>query len=126
MPSLNEVHARLILKKREAREIQKAFKDELSNNPRYGQLVEQLKAMREEQAAIESQVWASSSSDAERLELLKADIKSDRELLADIAINSVADGKIVEVFDGHGTKYVPEYSVKFRKDEDGEDERRHE
>lgn len=123
MPSLQEVHARLRVKKREKSEIQKAFKDELVNNPRYQQVAEQLKALKEEKKSIENQAWASASADAQKLDLLDLDIKSDKELLSDIALNMYAKGETVEVVDEHNVRWVPAFSVAFKKDDEMQEER---
>ncbi len=123
MPSLQEVHARLRAKKREKSEIQKAFKDELVNNPRYQQISEQLKTLREEKKSIENQAWAAASTDAEKLDLLSLDITADKELLSDIALNMYTKGETVEVIDEHNTRWVPAFSVNFKKDDEQQEER---
>lgn len=123
MPSLQEVHARLRAKKREKSEIQKAFKDELVNNPRYQQISEQLKTLKEEKKSIENQAWAAASHDAEKLDLLSLDITADKELLSDIALNMYTKGETVEVIDEHNTRWVPAFSVNFKKDDEQQEER---
>jgi hypothetical protein len=123
MPSLQEVHARLRAKKREKSEIQKAFKDELVNNPRYQQVAEQLKTLKEEKKSIENQAWAAASQDAEKLDLLSLDITSDKELLSDIALNMYTKGETVEIVDEHNTKWVPNFAVTFKKDDVLQEER---
>lgn len=123
MPSLQEVHARLRAKKREKSEIQKAFKDELVNNPRYQQISEQLKTLKEEKKSIENQAWAAASQDAEKLDLLSLDITADKELLSDIALNMYTKGETVEVIDEHNTRWVPAFSVNFKKDDEAQEER---
>ncbi|MEK7545964.1 MAG: hypothetical protein AAB554_02700 [Patescibacteria group bacterium] len=122
MPSLQEVHARLRAKKREKSEIQKAFKDELVNNPRYQQVAEQLKTLKEERKSIENQAWAAASTDADKLDLLGLDIKSDKELLSDIALNMYTKGETVEVIDEYDTRWVPSFTVNFKKDDERQEE----
>lgn len=122
MPSLQEVHARLLAKKREKSEIQKAFKDELVNNARYQQISEQLKTLKEERKSIENQAWAAASQDAEKLDLLALDITSDKELLSDIALNLYTKGETVEIVDEHNTRWVPSFAVSFKKDDVLEEE----
>lgn len=123
MPSLQEVHARLRAKKKEKSEIQKAFKDELLNNPRYQQISEQLKTLKEEKKSIENQAWAAASQDAQKIDLLSFDIKSDRELLSDIALNLYTKGEPVEIVDEHDVKWVPSFTVSFKKDDELQEER---
>lgn len=117
MPSLEEVYNRLRDKKREKGEIQKAFKDELANNPRYTQVAEQLKTLKEEKKSIENQAWASASADAQKLDLLALDIESDKEMLSDMALNMYTKGQTVEIVDEFNTRWVPKFSVAFKKDD---------
>lgn len=123
MPNLQEVHDRLRAKKREKSEIQKAFKDELANNPRYQQVAEQLKTLKEEKKSIENQAWASASADAQKLDLLTLDIQSDREMLSDIALNMYTKGETVEIVDAQNVRWVPKFSVAFKKDDEAQEER---
>lgn len=123
MPSLEEVHGRLRVKAREKSELQKAFKDELANNPRYQQISEQLKVLKEEKKSIENQVWAASSADAQKLDLLALDIKSDREMLSELALNMYVKGETVQIVDEYQARWVPKFAVTFKKDDETQGER---
>lgn len=123
MPSLEEVHGRLRVKAREKSELQKAFKDELANNPRYQQIAEQLKVLKEEKKSIENQVWAASSADAQKLDLLALDIKSDREILSELALNMYVKGETVQIVDEYNARWVPKFAVSFKKDDEMQEER---
>lgn len=123
MPSLEEVHGRLRAKAREKSELQKAFKDELASHPRYQQVVEQFKALKEEKKSIENQTWAASSADAQKLDLLTLDIKSDREMLSDLALNLYVKGQTVEILDERQVRWIPKFSVSFKKDDEMQEER---
>ncbi len=123
MPSLEEVHGRLRVKAREKSELQKAFKDELANNPRYQQIAEQLKVLKEEKKSIENQTWAASSADAQKLDLLALDIKSDKEMLSELALNMYVKGETVQIIDELQTRWVPKFAVSFKKDDEMQEER---
>jgi len=116
MANLEEVYTRLREKKKQRAEIARMFKDELENEPRYKEIVDQMKALRDEKKSIENAAYARASRDAEKLDLLKLDIKSDQEMLSDIAINMYTEGKSVEVVDEYNTRWVPNFSVRFVKD----------
>ena len=122
MPSLEEVYSRLRVKTREKSDLQKAFKDELANNPRYQQVAEQLKTLKEERKSIENQAWASAAADAQKLDLLALDIKSDREMLSDIALNMYTKGQTVEIVDDQHVRWLPKFSVSFKKDDELQEE----
>ena len=123
MPSLEEVHGRLRVKAREKSDLQKVFKDELANNPRYQQIAEQLKVLKEEKKSIENQVWAASSADAQKLDLLALDIKSDREMLSEMALNMYVKGETVQIVDEYNARWVPKFAVSFKKDDEMQEER---
>lgn len=123
MPSLEEVYGRLRSKKHEKSEIQRAFKDELVSNPRYLEVDEQLKKLKEEKKSIENQAWATASADAQKLDLLNLDIESDREMLSDLALNMYAKGQTVEIIDEMKVRWLPKFTVSFKKDDVMQEER---
>lgn len=116
MPNLKEVFERMKAKSKERSEINKSFKDSLAHNAKYQEIVGQVQRLRDEKKMIENEAWAESSKDAERRELLALDIKSDKQMLSDIAINMYAKGQTVEVVDENKTRWIPEFAVSFRKD----------
>lgn len=122
MPNLEEVYERMQDKKRETREIARSFKDELAQHPRYPQLMEEYEKLRAEKKSIENEVRNASSADATKLETLKLDIKSDKEMLSDIALNMYAEGKTVEIVDRNNARWVPQFSVNFKKEESSQEE----
>ncbi len=123
MPSLEEVYGRLRAKKHEKSELQKAFKDELASHPRYQAVSEQLKALKEEKKSIENQTWAASAADAAKLDLLTLDIASDKEMLSDVALNMYTKGQTVEIVDDQNVRWLPKFSVAFKKDDELQEER---
>ena len=116
MANLEEVYHRIRDKKRQRAEIARMFKDELEGEPRYQEIVEKMKALQGEKKSIENAAYARASKDAEKLDLLKLDIKSDQEMLSDIAINMYTKGESVEVVDEFNTRWVPNFNVRFVKD----------
>lgn len=123
MASLEEVHARIKEKQKERRELQRMFKDELAHDARYQEIAEEMRKLREEKKSIENRAYAMASKDAEKLDLLQLDIKSDRELLSDQALDRYAKGETVEIVDQFNMRWVPKFSVSFVKDAEVEAER---
>lgn len=119
MPQLEEIHQRIQEKKREKKEIIKALQDALKHDTHYQELAEELKKLREEKKSIENRLYAESAADAQKIDLLDLDIKSDSELLTDLALNKYVAGETVEVVDRHNVKWVPEFAVKFKKVPEG-------
>lgn len=113
MPKLDEVYGRLKKNQKERREVNKMIKDELASTPRYQEIQEELKTLREEKKAIEQEV--KSGRDGDRLEELKIDIQTDQELLSDIALNMYANKEQVEIVDEYDEKWYPQFKVTFKK-----------
>lgn len=119
MPQLEEVYQRMLDKKKEKRDIAKGLQDALKHDTRYHELAEELKKLREEKKSIETRMYAESAADAQKIDLLDLEIKSDAEMLTDLALNKYVAGETVEVTDRYNTKYVPEFSVTFKKVPEG-------
>jgi uncharacterized protein (DUF3084 family) len=117
MQNLNEIHKTLETKRREMRELNKMFRDELRNNSEYETVVDELNTLREKKKSIESAVRAASSSALTNLDLLKLDVKSYTEMLSDVALNKYAAHENIEIIDDENVKWLPNFTVKFKKDE---------
>lgn len=116
MQDLGELHRKLQEKKRERRDLAKAFKDELEHDPEYTRIVGEMKTLRERKRSIENTARAKALADAERLDALRSEIDGGAELLADVALNRYAANEQVEIVDEDGTRWVPQFKVTFKKD----------
>lgn len=114
MKQIEEVYNRLESNKRQLREYKKSIKDELAQNARYAEAQEQIKELKAEMKTIENDTV--SSHDREAMDDLKVEISTDKELLADIALNGYVEGETVEVVDEYDQRRVPVFSVNFRKE----------
>ena len=112
--TLHEVHARLKEKKAKKRDMNSMVNDQLSVNPRYQEIVEEMTKLREEKKAIENELRT--PSDLQELEGLKMDIRGDHEMLADIALNLYIANEPVEILDEYNVKWVPVFAVRFKRD----------
>lgn len=117
MQSLNEIHKTLEAKRREMRELNKMFRDELRNNGEYQQIVDELNTLKEKKKTIETAVRAASQSALANIDLLKLDVKSYSEMLSDVALNRYAAHENVEIVDENNARWLPSFTVKFRKEE---------
>ncbi len=115
MQSIEQVYKRLQKSKSKRKELQKMMKDELSADSRYKDLQDKIKTLREEKKSIENEVRAH-TNDLKELEEIKADIQTDQELLADLALNMYVENKSCEILDDYDQKWVPVFAVKFVKD----------
>jgi translation elongation factor EF-1alpha len=119
MQNLNEIHKTLETKRREMRELNKMFRDELRNSSEYQTITDELQTLREKKKSIENAVRGASQAALANLDLLKLDVKSYTEMLSDVALNKYAANENIEIVDENNAKWLPTFTVKFKK-EDGE------
>jgi len=92
------------------------FKDEMSQDQRYGEVVEEMTRLREEKKSIENEIKAGAVNESNELDELKLDIATDQELLADIALNMYVKEETVEIIDEFDQKWHPLFKVSFKKE----------
>ena len=112
---LEEVYARLEENKKRRREINKMYKDELTHNARYQEIMEEMATLKSEKQGIEYEIKSGSGEFAE-LEDLKSEISADSEVISDIALNMYVEGETVEIIDKNDTKWFPVFKVSFKKE----------
>ncbi|MFH1631503.1 MAG: hypothetical protein ABIA47_00555 [bacterium] len=115
MHKLEDVYKRLTENKKKRSEINKMYKDELVQNSRHKELVEEIKVLRDEKKSIETEI-KEDSREFRELEDLKIDIETDQELLSDIALNMYTNKEIVEIVDEYDNKWYPVFRVAFKKE----------
>lgn len=101
--------------KKEMKGIREMYKDALTQTDDYADIVEKAKELREKKKLIESRVQTQMGKSYEKFEDLKSEVLATEELLNDIAMTTLMDGKTVEVVDEFSNKYEPTYVVKFKK-----------
>lgn len=116
MSKLEETYKRLTENKKEKRELTKMYKDDLGNNERFKEIVEEMKVLREEKKSIENEVKTEYTSEMDQIDQLKIDIDSDQEMLADIALNMYVKEETVEIIDENDVAWYPQFKVTFKRD----------
>ena len=116
MSRLQETYNDLQEAKRELRDLNKMFKDELSVSSQYKDVTEELKTLREKKKSIENDVKSNSLKDAQRMDDLKLEIASLNELLSDLSLNMYIAKENVEIKDEANQRWVPSFKVTFKKD----------
>lgn len=112
---LEEVFKRVQARKKEQREIRKTYKDALSVNGEYQEVLQELEALKIKKKKIEDSVKSDFKEEFDKLESLKLDITSDNQMLSDIALTELVSGHTVEVVDDNKVEYDPQFTVKFKK-----------
>ena len=115
MEKLQTVFDRMQKRRKELKEIRKMYKDGLDNDSRYNNLVEEIKTHRDKKKQIELEVQEHLGETFMKLEELRDDIATDQQMINDIAMTTLMDGKTVEVTDEYNNRYEPEFKVSLKK-----------
>lgn len=110
---INDVFNRLEDKKKQLKDRKQRVKDDLANNSRYVEIEEQIAELKRERKQIEMETIT--MADKEEMEAMKVDIRTDKELLSDMALNEYVGGHKVEVVDEFRRPHEPVFSAKFKK-----------
>ena len=101
--------------KKEMKDIRKEYRDTLSHDAEYQEILERMNDLKEKKKNHELAAQRDMGQRYEELEDLKSEVKSMQEMITDISVTNLADGKSVEVRDEYDTLYEPVYAVSFRK-----------
>lgn len=91
------------------------YADALKQVGGYDKLSQSIKDFREKKKLIEITIQNKMGKAYERLLEIKNEVKAQKEMMNDIAIKDLMDGKTVELVDAFDNKYEPVWSVKFKK-----------
>jgi hypothetical protein len=113
---LQEVYNELRELKEERKKLKESIKDELKHHERHEQVLDEMNTLKAEKKMIETQVREAAPKDAQRLDEIAVEIKSNEELLSDLAFNLLMKNETVELTDKEANRYVPQFVVKFKKE----------
>jgi hypothetical protein len=113
--NLQEVFKRIQEKKKEQSELKKMYRDALSINGNYQEVLEELEALKLKKKKIEAGVQSDFKEEFDKLEGLKLNIAGDNQMLSDIALTQLTSGQTVKIVDDNKTEYEPIFTVKFKK-----------
>lgn len=117
MKNIQEVFDRISQLKKEQKNAKGAYKDALDNSDNYRKMTEELKTLKEKKKQTETLIQRELGAQFQKIEDLKLEMESNKEMLSDIALTTVMKGETVEVKDEYGNVYEPVWSVKFKKNE---------
>ncbi|MEK7150706.1 MAG: hypothetical protein AAB783_00700 [Patescibacteria group bacterium] len=115
MKNIQEVFDRIQEVRREQRELRGSYKDALENSTQYREIIEEYKKIREKKLRVEHDIQRASAAEFARLETIKNSLKTDNEMLSDIALTHLMKGESVGITDEHNNQYEPVFAVKFKK-----------
>lgn len=116
MQQVQTIFDRLKKSEKEMKDIKAIYSDALKQNTEYQNLVDKIKDLQVRKKQIELSIKQDFSKEFEKLDDLKIDLESDRELLTDAVMTAIMKGEAVEIKDEHDQKYEPTFKVKFKKE----------
>lgn len=115
MKDLQSIFNHIQEMKKQMKEIKKEYADMLVNADDHELITEELKKLKERKKQIEIRAQEQMGKRYAELEELKDEVDSEQQMLNDIAMTTLMDGKTVEVMDEYQNRYEPLFTVKFKK-----------
>lgn len=112
---MQEVFDKIQELKQTRKEIGREYRDALAQSSSHGEVSEELKKLREKKKSMESSVQAEMGSRFEELEKAKREIESSEQMLTDIAMTNLMEGKSISLKDKNNAEYEPSYKITFKK-----------
>lgn len=113
--NINDVFKRIQEKKKEQRELKRMFRDALSVNGEYQEVLEELEALKLKKKKIELGVKSDFKEEHDKIEGLKLNIAGDNQMLSDLALTQLTSGEEVKIVDENKVEYEPVFTVRFKK-----------
>jgi hypothetical protein len=115
MQTIQQIFLRLQENKKQLLEVKKELKVHYVETPGFTMADEEKKVINEKLKALKAQVHEQYPDLTTKMEDLKIDIESDKQLLTDIVMTDYVAGKTVEVKDQFQQQCFPLFTVKFVK-----------
>ncbi len=115
MKDLQQIFEEVQALKKEMKEIRKEYRDILSQDEEYQEVLEKLKVLKDTKKQHELSAQGSMGSRWEDLEKDQGKVKTLQEMISDISLATLMEGKTVEVRDEYDNLYEPSYTVVFKK-----------
>lgn len=115
MQDLKAVMQRIKEKKQEKKNVHTVYKDVLAQSKAYQELLEEWNTLKAKKLQLENTLRAQCQKELEEVERLALDIKTDVQVLSDMALTMLMKGETVEVTDENDVKYEPIIKVTFKK-----------
>ena len=118
MPDLKDILQRVRAKKQEKKKLSDVFRDALDQSTPYQKVMEQMKDLKAKKLQLESEIYRDFVREREKLDQMKDDIKTDQQLMSDMALSKLMKGENIEIVDENDTKYQPQFKVSFKKSQE--------
>ncbi len=108
-------------KRNRLRELKAMIKEQLEGKQEFQEIKETSESLRARKKALKLAINDDNKTECEEIERLETDIKSQKQLISDVAIKDYVAGKEIKVTDSYGNILEPVFSVKFVKTGDVEE-----
>lgn len=115
MRDIQSVFYRLNDNRKKYKELQDFFKERFMENLQYKGLHENTLELNAKKKAIKEQIYEMNHSEHTKMQDLKIDMDSDKEVLSDIVLSTVSKGEKVEIVSEYKQTLLPIFSVSFKK-----------
>jgi len=115
MANVQEIFDRIQQTKKEQRELRASYREVLQGSKSYQDTISELRTLKEKKKKIEQSFKAEFQTEMDKLERIKIDLESDREMMSDLAFNQLIKGEKFKIKDVYDNEYEPVFSVKFKK-----------
>ena len=115
MQNIQDVFNKIREMKKEQKDLRDMYKDALVQADKYEEIVEEIKVLREKKKEIEARIQSQLGRSWEKLEDLKLEVETHKEMMNDVAISTLMKGETVMVKDEFENAYEPIWKVNFKK-----------
>jgi len=115
MKDIQEIFNELQELKKETKETRKDYRNILAQDPEYQSVLDDMEEFKINKKAMEAEAKLSLGSAWEKLEDNKQKMKDLEQILTDVAMTNLMDGKTVEVRDEWDNLFEPVYKINFKK-----------
>jgi len=115
MKDIQEIFNELKELENEQKVTRKDYRNILLQSPEYEAITDKLEALRAEKKEIELSAQGELGSAWDKFEENKQKIKDLKQIITDVAMTDLMEGKTVEVRDQWDTLYEPVYTITFKK-----------
>lgn len=115
MQDIQDVYNRIQTKKKERRDLKKLIKEGMDQSPTLQEVLDQMKTLKAKKAELETEIKADYESEISQIEVLDQDIKTDDELMNDIALTHYMKGETITFKDENDEEYEPVFKVSYKK-----------
>ncbi|NTW14535.1 MAG: hypothetical protein HGA31_05930 [Candidatus Moranbacteria bacterium] len=115
MRDMQEVFDQIQEFKQTKKEIAREYRDTLAQRNGYEELKEELQKLRDKKKTEETNVQAGMGRRWEEYEKATYEIAELEQMLTDIAMTNLMDGKNINLKDKNDTEYEPSYKITYKK-----------